>query len=155
MINETYKTFFEENLDETVKESRLLMETGPSRIYLVAGKRQYILKETKRIALNNQFATHKKVFRAWYDRRDTLAFKIPEPFLLGPEGKFIFMEYIDGDNLLKGLVSGKDNIEDIRRATGAGVINCPNVDRLSWSRCLATSVRYSSRRPSISMFSTV
>lgn len=121
MIKETYKTFIEKRLGETIEESRLLTETRPSRIYHVSGKRQYILKETKRIALNQQFATHKKIFKAWFDQRDTLAFKIPEPFLLGPDGRFILMEYVDGDNLLKRLVSGQDNIEELFRHAGRGL----------------------------------
>ncbi len=121
MINETYKMFIEKRLGETIEESQLLTETHPSRIYHISGKRQYILKETKRVALNHQFAIHKKVFQAWSDQKNTLAFSIPEPFLLGPDGRFMLMEYVDGDNLLKRLVSGQDNIEELFRQAGRGL----------------------------------
>jgi len=118
MISETYKTFIEKNLDETVKKSQLLTETYPSRIYRVSGRHQYVLKETRRTALNHQFANHKKIFEAWLGRRDALIFKIPEPFLLGPEGTFILMEYVDGDNLLNLLLKKNDNVIDLFHRAG-------------------------------------
>jgi hypothetical protein len=118
MINETYKIFIEKELDETIGESRLLAETYPSRIYYVSGKRQYILKETKRIILNHQFANHKKLFEAWFDHKDLLAFKIPEPFLLGPGGAFILMEYVDGDNLLNLLLRKRKDVVDLFHRAG-------------------------------------
>jgi tRNA A-37 threonylcarbamoyl transferase component Bud32 len=118
MIDPEYKNLIEEQLDEKIERTRLVTETKPSYIFHIWGKRQYILKQTKRIPLHRQFENHKRIFKVWLDRKEELLFKIPEPYLLGPKGKYVLMEYVDGKNLLDLLLAKKISVNDLFHRAG-------------------------------------
>ncbi len=111
----------EARFKETIEDVRLLTETKPSRLFHLCGNRHYVLKQTKRVPLQRQFNNHKTVYDQWLTRRDRLEFRIPEPLLLGPDGRFILMEYIEGANLLTRLVTEEPGFEALFSQVGRGL----------------------------------
>ena len=120
MVN-AYISTIEEQLNETIERHQLMAETNRSYIYHMIGKRQYVLKQSKRVSLVQQFECHKQVFDLWQRQKKHCIFRIPEPYLSSRDGKFMLMEYVNGDSLLKGLVSGDDKIENVFRQAGQGL----------------------------------
>lgn len=118
MIDASIIQNIEVGLDEDIHGHHLLTETYPSRIFVLQGQRDYLLKQTRTIPLGKQFANHKRIYDVWFPRRDELEFKIPKPYLLGPDNDYIVMEYVNGENLLTQLIQGREDIVTLYRRTG-------------------------------------
>jgi hypothetical protein len=118
MIDAAIIQNIEARLHETIHGHHLLTETYPSRIFVLHGQRDYLLKLTRTIPLGKQFANHKRIYDVWVDQKDSLGFRIPKPYLLGPDDDYIVMEYVNGDNLLNQVIQGRDDIVDVYRRTG-------------------------------------
>ncbi len=121
MIDTAIIQHVEACLEETIHGQSLLTETYPSRIFVLHGQRDYLLKQTRTIPLAKQFANHKRIYDVWVAQKDSLGFRIPKPYVLGPDHDYIVMEYVDGENLLTQLIQGRDDILDVYRRTGQGL----------------------------------
>lgn len=103
MIDDQYKRVIEDYLGQAISKLSLLAETYPSHIYRVEAGKIYVCKVTKECSLARQYENHRRVFNHWSQQQTSFNFKIPEPYLLGPRGQFVLMEYIEGLNLLNIL----------------------------------------------------
>lgn len=118
MITLQDKKLIEQQLNEKFDSVILLAETRVSSIYVLDGKNKYIFKHSKKKPLNNFFKNQKKIFNMWKKRKDSCDFRVPEPILLGPDGRFMVIEYVKGENLLTKLVKGQNNTESLFYKTG-------------------------------------
>jgi tRNA A-37 threonylcarbamoyl transferase component Bud32 len=113
------KETVERQLNENIDSISLLKETSCSFLYYVKGKKEYVLKKTKKESIGEEFDNHKKVYECWFGEKENLGFKIPEVYLLDTDKKFYLMEYIkNGLNLLEVLFQGKDDVGEIFRRAG-------------------------------------
>ncbi len=112
------KETIEQRLAERVESMHLLAETAPSRIYLVRADRQYVVKESKKGSIVQEYSHHKAIYECWLPRRDQLGFGIPRPYFLSDDRRFFMMEYIEGDNLLRILLQGTGDVQGLFRQTG-------------------------------------
>ncbi|MCF7973904.1 MAG: aminoglycoside phosphotransferase family protein [Phycisphaerae bacterium] len=113
--------WIETRLSETIHEVRQLAETKPSSIFYLRGQRDYVLKRTKRVPLGREFESLQKVYDLWLTQKACLEFRVPKPYLLGPEGQFILMAYIDGETLLAKLIAEEEGVETLFSRAGRGL----------------------------------
>jgi len=121
MIDTKTIHFIEERLDEKIDDIRVLADTKPSRLFELRGRRRYVLKQTKRVPLHRQFSTQRRVFDLCREQTEEMLFSVPEPYLLGPEGRFMLMEYLEGDTLLNRLCRREPGVEDLFHQVGASL----------------------------------
>ena len=121
MIDTKTIHFIEERLDEKIDDIQVLADTKPSRLFELRGRRRYVLKQTKRVPLHRQFSTQRRVFDLCRDQTEEMLFSVPEPYLLEPEGRFMLMEYVEGDTLLNRLCRREPGVEDLFHQVGAGL----------------------------------
>lgn len=117
MIN-NIKNTIEQRIDEPVVSMHLLAETAPSRIYLVRAGGHYIVKESKKSDIEQEFGYHKAIYEYWLSERSQWEFGIPKPYFLSDDQQFFMMEYIEGDNLLRILLRGTGDVKGLFRQTG-------------------------------------
>lgn len=121
MINDQYKILIEQQLNDKFDSVKPLAETRVSSILVLIGKQKYIFKLSKLKPLHNHFENHKKIFNLWAGKKALCDFRISEPVMLGPEGRFMVIEYVDGENLLTKLTKDANNVDSLFERTGRGL----------------------------------
>ncbi len=118
MITEKYKRVIEEFLGQTITRVSLLADTFPSWLYRLDTNKSYVCKITKRQPLAYQYDNHKRIYQEWNCKQSSLCFRIPEPYLLGPDGQFVLMEYVEGVNLLRFLTTSRSDVSGLFEKVG-------------------------------------
>src|SRR6056297_899179 len=109
--------YISSKLDDQVTGCELLNETYCSKLYLLKGKKEYVLKQGKHKSVISDYRNHKCVYDIWTKCKD-IGFIIPKPHFLADNNDYYVMEYIKGAMGLQDILPklGHNSLAVYKRA---------------------------------------
>jgi hypothetical protein len=103
-------------LGEQVTFGGLLKDTYGSRLYLLKGEKEYVLKLSKSVSLSGEYRNHQCVYDLW-SKCDGVGFAIPKPYFVGDDESYYVMEYVKAATGLPEILPkcGADSLDIYRR----------------------------------------
>lgn len=84
-----------QRLGDKLEHAELLKETYGSKLYLLRGEKEYVLKHSKGGSIAGEYRNHKCVYDIWAGC-DGVGFMIPEPYFLAGDESYYVMEHVKG-----------------------------------------------------------